>query len=530
MNNDRMRGAGDGTAARQATDDQARYDYVIVGGGSAGCVLASRLSEDAGTRVLLLEAGRAFDPDENPELVYAGNIVAANGDPRYEWGYFAEPVQQPGPVYTPRGKVLGGSSAINAAVAVRALPIDFDRWTAKGLEGWRYDDVLPYYRKMERTPYGDDLLHGRSGPFPIHQMSLDYITPVQRAMVEAAWGLGYARVADFNDPRANNGAGPIPMNIINGTRVNAAIAYLPDHVRARDNLTVLDQVLVDVVLFDDRRARAVRLADGRQFGGGEIVLSAGAYGSANILQRSGIGPRADLQALGIPVLKDAPVGTGLLDHVFFWLNYAGPAEMKGTDQEHPVVAAMLWTNSTLATSEQDLDIGISPSHLLDPSISPTGVAFSLGLELMDARSRGFVRLASRDPADKPRIRFNHLTDPDDMRRMVEAFRIARRLAATSPLKDLISEEIHPGPAVGDSDGEIAEALARGAMTLQHPSGTVRMGRPDDPDAVVDGSGRVHGFEGLRVVDASIFPVIPSINLNPTVIMVAEKIADEMRRG
>ncbi|TFZ45020.1 glucose-methanol-choline oxidoreductase [Stenotrophomonas maltophilia] len=509
---------------------RTRYDYVIVGGGSAGCVLASRLSEDAGKQVLLIEAGRAFDPDAYPELIYNSNIVAANADPRYEWGYFADPVKQPGPVYTPRGKVLGGSSAINAAVAVRALPIDFERWSAKGLQGWDYNDVLPYYRKMERTVHGADALHGRDGPLPIHQMSLDYITPMQRAMVEASWRLGYGEVRDFNDPHANNGAGPIPMNIVNGVRVNAAMAYLPDSVRARANLTIVDQVLVDRVMFDGQQARAVRLADGTQLAGDEIVLCAGAYGSANILQRSGIGPRLDLEALGIGVLKDAPVGTGLLDHVFYWLNYAGPPELTGIDLEHPVVAAMLWTHSSLASSDRDLDIGISPSHLLDPGLSSTGVAFSLGLELMDARSRGVVKLTSRDPAEKPYIRFNHLTDPLDMQRMIEAFRIARRLAATDPLKSLIVNEIYPGPSVGDSDDEIADSLARGAMTLQHPSGTVRMGTADDPDAVVDGSGRVHGIRGLRVVDASIFPVIPSINLNPTVIMVAEKIADEMRRG
>jgi choline dehydrogenase len=415
-------------------------------------------------------------------------------------------------------------------VAVRALPIDFQRWRSKGLEGWSYDEVLPYYRRMERTVHGADALHGREGPLPIHQMTLEYLTPVQRAMVQACWQLGYHAVDDFNDPRANNGAGPIPMNIINGVRINAAMAYLPGHVRARRNLSILEGVLADRVIFEGDRAHAIQLADGRRFRGAEIVLSAGAYGSATLLQRSGIGPRADLEALGIPVLKDAPVGTGLLDHVFFWINYAGLPGTNGLDHQHPVVAAMLWTHSSLASSEHDLDIGISPSHLLDPSISPTGVAFSLGLELMNATSRGVVRLTSRDPAAPPYIRFNHLEDPDDMRRMVEAFRIARRLAATDPLKRLIVEEIYPGPQVGDSDSEIALALARGAMTLQHPSCTVRMGRVDDADAVVDGCGRVHGVHGLRVVDASIFPVIPSINLNPTVIMLAEKIADGMRSG
>lgn len=502
------------------------YDYVIVGGGSAGCVLAARLSEDADVRVLLIEAGRAFDPQAYPEPLYSGNIVAANGDPRYEWGYAAEPVKQAEPVYAPRGKALGGGSAINAAVAVRALPVDFERWRARGVEGWSWDEVLPYYKRMENTSHGTDALHGRDGPLPIHQMSLDYITPVQRAMLQACWALGHGKVDDFNDPAANNGAGPNPMNIVNGVRVNTGMAYLPRAVRLRPNLRILDGVMVDKLLFDGRRVRAVRLADGRELAGAEIILCAGAFGSANILQRSGIGPRQDLQALGIPVLQNAPVGVALMDHVFFWINYAGTPELKG--QEHPVVAAQLWTRSEHAERAEDLDIGISPSHLLDASASPTGVIFSLGLELMLARSTGFVKLRDRDPAAKPRIRFNHLTDASDMRRMVTAFRLARRLAATEPLKSLIVQELYPGPGVGDSEAEVIDALERGAMTLQHPCGTCRMGLPDDPLAVVDASGCVHGFTALRVIDASIMPDIPQINLNPTVIMMAEKLADEIR--
>lgn len=502
------------------------FDYLILGGGSAGSVLAARLSEDGKTSVLLVEAGPSFDPEQYPELLYSSNIIAANADPRYEWGYHAVPVKQAEPVYAPRGKVIGGSSAINGAVACRALPYDFERITAKGLKGWSYADVLPYFKKMETYREGKAQWHGRSGPFPIHQLTMDYITPVQRAMVEASWSLGYSKVTDFNDPETNNGAGPNPMNIVNGVRVNTGMAYLTSDVRTRSNLTILPDSLVDRLQFDGKKVRSVLLANGKEVLGKEVILSTGAYATAAILLRSGIGPKADLKALGIPLVKDAPVGTRLLDHAFFWMNFAGKPELKG--QDHPVIGAQVWTHSSLAKSAKELDIAISPSHLLDPSISKTGVAFSLGLELMKVSSTGTVTLQSRDPKDAPIIKLNHLTSEEDMQRMVECFRLARKLAQTEPLKSLIVEEIYPGPKVGNGVEEIRDALAKGVGTLQHPCSTAPMGPPNDPNAVVDADGNVYGVEKLRIVDASIFPEIPLINLNPNVIMMAEKIADRIR--
>ena len=239
----------------------------------------NRLSEHGDKSVLLVEAGPSFDPEQYPELLYSSNIIAANADSRYEWGYQAEAVEQSAPVYTPRGKVIGGSSAINGAVACRALPYDFERISAKGLKGWSFDEVLPYFKKMETCHTGDAKWHGRNGPFPIHQLTMDYITPVQRSTIEAAWTLGYAKVEDFNNPEANNGAGPNLMNVVNGVRVNTGIAYLTPEVRQRQNLTILANTLVDKLQFDGHKVSSVLLADGRQLQGKEVILSAGAYGS-----------------------------------------------------------------------------------------------------------------------------------------------------------------------------------------------------------------------------------------------------------
>ncbi|MEO6920992.1 MAG: GMC oxidoreductase, partial [Collimonas sp.] len=299
-------------------------------------------------------------------------------------------------------------------------------------------------------------------------------------------------------------------------------------VRARQNLHILDQSVIDKLVCKNGKVQSVLLAGGREVHGKEVILSAGSYGSAAILLRSGIGPKADLEAMGIPLVKDAPVGTRLLDHAFYWMNFSGKEELKGLD--HPVVGSQLWTNSSYASSDKELDIGISPSHLLDPASSPTGVAFSLGLELMHCTSHGRIRLKSRDPNDAPIIELNHLTTEDDMNRMVECFRKARKLAATEPLKSMIVEEMYPGPSIDDSDEQIRAALAKGVGTLQHPCSTAPMGLPDDPRAVVDEQARVYGVEGLRIIDASIFPEIPLINLNPTVIMMAEKLSDAIKKS
>ena len=249
------------------------------------------------------------------------------------------------------------------------------------------------------------------------------------------------------------------MNIINGVRVNTGMAWLTRKVRQRPNLTIVYGALTDKLIVEENRVKGVQLADGEQCFARQTILSAGAYGSAAILLRSGIGPRHHLESLSIPVVKEAPVGERLRDHAFYWINFAGKAELKG--HEHPVVAAQIWTNSSFAKSAREMDIAISPSHLLPADLSPTGVAFSLGLELMHCSSTGYIRLKSRDPHDAPEIALNHLTTEDDMRRMVECFRLARLLADMPPLRQLIEYEISPGPRSGMMNLTFAGLWRRG---------------------------------------------------------------------
>ena len=525
------------------------FDYVIVGAGSAGCVLANRLTEDGKSTVLLLEFGGS---DRSVLIQMPSALSIPMNMKKYNWGYESEPEPFLGGrrMNCPRGKVLGGSSSINGMVYVRGAPADFDRWERQGASGWSYPDVLPYFRKAEHRRAGGDPYRGGEGALHTTYGTLE--NPLYQAFVEAAGQAGHPLNQDINGA-TQEGFGRMDMTVHEGRRWSTANAYLKPAL-GRPNLKVETHALVERVLFDGRVASGVAYrvgsAERRALARREVIVSAGSINSPKLLKLSGIGPAEELRAHGIDVVADRPgVGENLQDHLEFYFQVACREPVTLFSAMSPfakgaIGARWLFTKKGLGATNHFESCGFirsSPEvehadiqyHFLPLAVTydGKGLASEHGFQAhvgpMRSKSRGHVRLASSDPAEAPRILFNYMSHPDDWAEMRACVRLTRQIFGQPAFDRYRGREIQPGDAV-QTDAEIDAFITEHVESAYHPSCTCKMGSADDPMTVVDPQTRVVGVERLRVVDSSIMPSITTGNLNAPTIMIGEKAADIIR--
>jgi choline dehydrogenase-like flavoprotein len=488
-------------------------DVIVVGAGSAGSVVASRLTEDPSRRVVLIEAGPDFGSGVGTQPEEIADAEDST-ETAFDWQHTGKPsgLHREIPLYA--GKVVGGSSATNNVMALRGDPAVYDSWAAAGNEGWSFTDLLSSFCRLERDiDYGESAWHGDAGPVNIGRCTIGERDVVHDAFLEAAAAQGHPSVDDHNRPSAI-GAGALPLNQVDGIRQSTALTYLKA-ARRRRNLRVRANSTVDRVIIDHGAVRGVRLLDGAEIRADSVVLSCGAFGSPAILLRSGIGPADDLRAHSIPVLADRRgVGRNLHDHPLLRLNFS-------TDggNARPVRQTLLTARSGSGATP---DLQLFPSG---PTQTDDGAVFTMIVALLTPRSRGRLRLTTADPLAPLDIDPGHLTDPADLPRIIAGVELARELVTSPELARQIEEAApETTPLTSAHGAELRTAIVDQLNTYHHPVGTCRMGTADDDMAVVDTAGNVHGVTGLTVVDASIFPSIPSANTNVPTLMAAEHLA------
>lgn len=527
----------------------AAFDYIIVGAGSAGCVLANRLSADPANRVLLIEAGGR---DRHPLMKLPFAFMKLQFIERLSWGYWSEPEPELGDrkLWLPRGKCLGGTSSINGMVYSRGHPLDYDEWAALGADGWSWRDVLPYFKRSEGSWRGASEHHGADGPLTVTPVNVT--GPIFDATMTTASALGHKVIYDQHGPEAGEGFAPPEVTVENGRRASSATQYLHP-VAHRPNLTVITGSMVTRVVIEHGRATGVELANAQGSriiqATREVVLSAGTYNSAKLLLLSGVGPAEDLHAHGIPVAVDLPgVGRNLQEHPLTGIGYelvrkigfennlrfdrlamtvAKFALGLDTSAAQLPVTSFGFMRTREGLDRPDIKANVYPTRLDGRPWFPgirkgAGHAMSVFAVLLRPESRGWVKLRSADPAAPPRIQINMFQREEDLHTMRRTVRQLREFFATQPLAGMVGSEIMPGVNI-DSDAELDAFHRKSCVLAHHASSTCMMGTGED--AVVDPQLRVRGVDGLRVADASIMPRVLGGNTNAPVIMIGEKAAD-----